>query len=205
MESQERPLVQESALEMIRDLALYPKSAVGFDERTIPSDTLQSILEVITPYASVSDWRVIAVQERARRIRLLESMQAGYRSQEKPPWARAMDRWKPAPVILVFCMPKTVGDFGGVPSAIMRPLALIELGCGVQSLVLAARAYGIETHWIASALLVEDHIRQELGIADDYDVVFFGVAGYPAEQVDQELGRLEKLCYESSWGIPYRP
>lgn len=179
---------------IVKDLVLYPRTAVGFHEKPVPADTLKSILEAVTPYASLSHWKLITVQKKENRIRLLESMQAAYREQEKPRWAETMERWKHAPVILAFCMPEEDQDFGGVPADIMHPMALIELGMGVQSLILAARAHGIETHWIASALLIEDTVEAEIGVPDGYRLVFFGIAGYPNEEIEQPFTRLDEIC-----------
>lgn len=205
LEDENRARADSSRIKAIEDLVLYPKGTVGFREDDIGDTTLTSILGAITPYVSLCPWRLIAIHERAHRIALLESMQAAYRAMDKPRWAATMDRWKRAPVILVFCMPDETGDFAGVPSETMRPMALIELGVGVQSLILTARAHGIETHWIASALLVQDVIKRRLNVPDGYTVVFFGVAGYPEEEIDQQFVDLGEVCFAESWEVPFAP
>lgn len=166
-------------------------------------DTFEAIVGAVTPYVLLSEWRLVAVQRKENRIALLESMQAAYVALEKPHSAKTMDRWKHAPVILVFCMPDKVQDFGGVSPDVMQSMALIELGIGAQSLILTARAHGIETHWIASALLIQDAVKRELGIPDNYRIVFFGIAGYPSEEVNQDFARLQDVCFAESWGNEY--
>jgi nitroreductase len=191
----ERPLPDS-----VSRLVLYPRGAVAFESRPIPADTLRAVLAAVTPYSSLSAWKVVAVAEATNRIRLLESMQEGFRQIGRDSWASTMERWKRAPVLLAFVLPKTVEEFGGVPPAIVRPLATLELGMGVQSLVLVARTYGLETHWIAGANLIADAIERELGIPEDYGLAFFGMVGFPAEEIPEEYPSLESVAYGEGWG-----
>ena len=85
----------------------------------------------------------------------------------------------------------------------MQPMTLIELGMGVQSLVLMGRVYGIETHWIASALIIDDILKENLLIPEEYDIVFFGVAGYPSQEVDLDFRQLNEVCSKETWGNPF--
>jgi nitroreductase len=184
---------------MIGDLVFHDRGAIAFHERALPPDVLEAILNSVRPYGSLCPWKVVVATDRDNRIRVLEGMQDGYRRLERTGAADIMERWKKAPVMLVFCMPREVPAFGGVPPELMSGQAHIELGAGVQSLMLVARTYGVETHWIAGALLVEDDITTALGIPDEYRVAFFGVAGYPSEQVDQPFPPLEEICYHERW------
>jgi nitroreductase len=185
--------------EVIRDLILYDRGAVAFHERAIPPQDLQAILTALRPYASLCSWKVVVAAERDQRVAVLEAMQDGFRRIQRERAAEIMDRWKAAPIILVFCVPEELPDFGGVPAELMRGQALIELGAGVQSLILTARTYSIETHWIAGALLVEDDIRAAMGIPEEYRVAFFGVAGYASEEITQPMPPLENLCCWERW------
>jgi len=186
------------------DLVLYEKAAVAFHEQPIPSDVLSKILETITPHSSLSEWRLVVAGERHNRTRLLEAMQNAFQEMGHNRLAKLMERWKPAPLLLVFCMPESVKTFGGVPPAMVHKLALVELGMGAEGFALAARAEGVEAHWIAGALLVNGEIEHVLGIPEGYDVVFFGVAGYPREEVVQEFPSLHEVCHAEVWGKPLR-
>ncbi len=64
-----------------------------------------------------------------------------------------------------------------------------------------ARAYGVETRWIAGALVVSSEIDEELKVRDD-ELVFFVVAGYPGEEVVQRFPPLHEVCYSNVWGKP---
>ena len=187
----------------IVDYVLYEKGAVSFREKVIPSDILETILKTITPYTSLSRWKLIVVRKKNNRIKVLEAMQSGFQKLGQDRLAEIMDRWKIAPLLLVFCIPKTIEAFGGVPPDMVQPQAHIELGMGVQGLMLVARTYGVETHWIAGALLVNWEIKNSLKIPGDYDVIFFGVAGYPSEEIIQEFPPLNEVCYTETWGKPF--
>lgn len=190
----------EDAIRVVADLTLYPKGAIAFHERPIPADRLTLILKAVTPYVSLCNWKLLVIQEKDHRLGLLSSMQEAYGRLGKQQWANTMERWKAAPVILVFCAPRNINDFAGVPAGTMRPMTLIEMGFGIQSLTLTARAHEVETHWIASALLIEDTIRNLLEIPDGYDIVFFGVAGYPSEEIAQDYPEIEDVCFAETWG-----
>jgi nitroreductase len=185
--------------EVISGLVLYSQGAVGFEKRSIPDGTLKMILKSVTPYSSLCKWKLVYVLNEENRRRTFEAMQEEYKKRGHVRWAETMNRWKTAPVMLVFCMPESVGEFMGVPEDVMRPMALIELGSGVQSIIITARAYGVETHWIASALMLDEIIKKQLHIPKDYEIVFFGVAGYPAETIPQNFPPLEEVCYSEKW------
>ena len=189
----------EESRRLVADLILHDRGAIAFHERTVPPDDLQEILAALRPYASLCEWKVVVVTDRDNRIAVLEAMQMGYLRAGRPRAAEIMERWKAAPVMLVFCVPERIPPFGGVPPELMQGQALIELGAGVQSLILVARTYGVETHWIASALLVEDEISNALGIPGEYRVAFFGVAGYASEESAQQHAPLEDICYRERW------
>ncbi len=190
--------------QLIVDLVLEEKSAVGFHEQAVPSDVLQKILKAVTPYVSLSKWKLIVIEEKSNRIKVLETMQKGFLKLGRDRLAKIMERWKTAPLIFVFCMPKGIGAFGGLPSEIVRPQALVELGMGVQSLALVARVFGVETHWIAGALLINKEIKEVLKIPEEYDVGFFGIAGFPSEEIMQEFPQLQEIFYAESWKESFR-
>jgi len=187
---------------LITEALLRDREAVAFRQEVIPPEVLSEVLRVLTPNVSLSNWRVVVIRETPTRLRLLESMQEAYRRLGREQWARAMERWKVAPVLLAFCMPTAMKPFDGLAPEVVRPMALIELGVGVQGLMVAGRAHGLETHWIASALLLKNEIRTILEIPDDYELVFFGVLGYPSEEVKREFPPTKEICFADKWNKP---
>lgn len=188
-----------AAPRLVSDLVLYPGGAVAFEDRPIAADTLEAALTAITPYASLAEWRLITIQEETHRIQLLESMQKAYRGMGRDSWAATMERWKTASVLLAFVLPKSLREFGGVPPDVVRSLAVVEMGMGVQGLSLVARTYGLETHWIASALLIDDVIEGALGVPEAYDLAIFGMLGFPTEEVPQEYPALDAIVFKETW------
>jgi len=138
------------------------------------------------------------------RRRVLEAMQAGFRKLGREDLARAMERWTPAPLLLIFCMPKAVEPFGGLPSDLVYKQAMVELGWGTEDLVLIARAYGLETHWVAGALAVNAELKTTLKIPVEYEVVSFAVTGYPEKQIRQDFPPLETVVYRETWGNGFK-
>jgi hypothetical protein len=185
---------------LVSNLALRKHEAIAFHEDAMPSGVLSDVLAAIRPYRSVSGWRLIVLTERSTRLSILTAMQKGFRARGLDGFAQAMERWKGAPVILVFCMPQALGSFGGLPPDEIRPVALIELGMAAEALMLVGRTYAVETHWIAGAGLVEREIKEVLEIPQEFDLALFGVAGYPSESITHEFPALGEVCYSERWG-----
>jgi nitroreductase len=195
---------QSDAAQLISDLALYNEEAISFQNRPIPSAILRTVLNGVVPNVTLSQWRLIAVQDKDNRIGVLEAMQTGFRRLGREDLARAVERWKTAPLLLIFCMPKTVEAFGGVPPASVYPQALVELGWGTQDLALIARAYGLETHWVAGAVLVNPELKRTLKIPVEYEVISFAVAGYPEKLIQQNFPPLEAVAFGETWGRGFK-
>ncbi|MFQ6104335.1 MAG: nitroreductase family protein [Candidatus Glassbacteria bacterium] len=189
----------DSTINLIHDLVMEEEAAVDFHERPIPPNVLSNIVMAATPYTSLAQWRLIVVTQKSNRIRVLEAMKNGLMELGRSRLARMMERWEDAPALLVFCMPETVEAFGGIPPDLVRPQSLVELGMAIGSISLVARAYGVETHWIAGALLVNARIKDALGIPKAYDVAFFGIAGYPSEKVRQKFPTVHEIYHAESW------
>lgn len=73
-----------------------------------------------------------------------------------------------------------------------------------QSLMTIARAYGVETHWIAGALVVSQEIKEALKIPEEYDLAFFAVLGYPSEEIVQKFPQLHDVCYAETLNRPFQ-
>lgn len=193
----------EKGRALIRELVLYTGGAMAYHERPIAPDRLNVILEAVAPCTLLSQWKLIAVTDARRIATLVTAFQQGLRENGFERHTEFMDRWKKAPLILVFCMPRPA-PFQWVPADAAHPLALIELGQATQNATLVARAHGIETHWIASVLLARQEIRAVLDIPNDVDPVFFAVMGYASEEVAQQFPSVEETCYAEAWGTPLR-
>ena len=65
-------------------------------------------------------------------------------------------------------------------------------------------AHGIGLHGIMGILVPEvgEPINEVLGIPRDYEIIYFGLMGYPEEEVVQKFPGLSKVCYIEKWGTP---
>ncbi|MDH2901795.1 MAG: nitroreductase family protein [archaeon] len=180
----------------------YERGAMSFSEKNIPDEVLNDILRAATSCAWPGKWKLISVQEKENRVRVIEAMQKGMNDDlNEPKHAAFLERWKTSPLFVVFCIPKSAGSFLFVPEDKVRVYAIKEVGTAVRSLELVASAHGISLHGIMGALVdpVSDRIRRVLHIPSDYEIVYFGVMGYPKEEVDVKFPDLRTICYSESW------
>ena len=104
---------------------------------------------------------------------------------------------------MLFRSPKDFKPFQWVPGDYARIGEIHEIGSAVRSIELKALEYGIGLHGPIMGLLMPEvnrGVRAALGIPDDYELVHFGIMGYPGEQVVQKFPDLKEMCYWDSWG-----
>lgn len=95
-----------------------------------------------------------------------------------------------APVIIIVALDKA-----------HLPSKLVDIGCAVENLVLAAHEKGLGTCIIALILMFESLIREYLTIADDMQVVLAIALGYPDTDLPVNTFRApkESLGTVTSW------
>ena len=78
---------------------------------------------------------------------------------------------------------------------------LVDIGCAVENLILAAQDKGLGTCVIALILMCEDVIRQRLGIADSMNIVVGIALGYPDKElpVNAFSAPKEELNQMTTW------
>ncbi len=173
---------------------------MAFKDKAIPEEELSAILDTVRPYTGFTKWRLVTVKEKPNIIKVVEAWQNGLGRIGRHKDVEFVARWKKAPLLLAFYMPKEIGDFQWVPSQHVRTLGLVELGVALHGLMLVARAFGIETHWIAGTLVVSQEIDEVLHVPGEYALAFFVVAGYPSEEIIQKFPSLGEICYAETWG-----
>lgn len=117
-----------------------------------------------------------------------------------------MDRWKLAPLLIAFYIPKALQPFQWVPPDAVHTYAVTEVGAAVRSLELLALARGIGLHGIMGVLVVGvgERLKEILKVPDDHDIVYFGVMGCPSEELEQKFPALQEVCYSETWGDSFR-
>ncbi len=184
---------------------------MSFLEKNIPDEMLSRILTAATSSAWLGKWRLLAITHRENRVRIVTVWQEALRRINANKDAEFIERWKSAPLFIIFCQPKQLAQFHFVPPEYVRIFSMQEIGGAVRSLELSALTYGIGLHGIMGILVPEigDPIKQALQIPSDYEIIYFGIMGYPNEEVEQNFPKLEALTYSERWGEtiqnPYRP
>ncbi len=97
-------------------------------------------------------------------------------------------------------------QFQWVPGDYARIGEIHEIGSAVRSIELKALQYGIGLHGPIMGLLMPEvnrGMRAALGIPEDYELVHFGVMGYPKEEVEVTFPKLPDVSFLNKWGRPW--
>jgi hypothetical protein len=180
----------------------YEKGAMSFQDREIESEVLEKILEASTSCAWLGKWKLVSVTKKENVVRVVESWQSGLRKIGQNRDVEFVERWKKAPLLIAFCQPRKLDQFHFVAGDLVRIFSVQEIGTAVRSIELTALAYGIGLHGIMGILVPEvvEPINEALQIPRDYEIVYFGLMGYPDEEVAQKFPSLDEVCYVEKWG-----
>src|SRR5712692_5194408 len=186
----------------LKRFLFYEKGAMSFLDKEIPRGIVRDILSTSASSSWLGKWKLLAVRDRENRVRVVNVWQEALRRIGQNKGAEFIERWKAAPLFVAFCQPKNLEQFQFVPPEFVRIFSIQEIGGAVRSLELFAQTYGIGLHGIMGILVpaIGDSIKELLKIPADYEIVYFGIMGYPNEQVDQEFPKLGSLCYSERWG-----
>jgi hypothetical protein len=186
----------------LSSLIFYKTGAMSFHDRDISNEVLADILTAATSCSWLGRWKMLAVTEKMRRIRVVEAWQDALRKAERPRDADFIERWKIAPLFIAFCQPRKFEPFTWVPAEYARIYSIQEVGTAVRSIELKALEHGVGLHGIMGLLIQEigNGVKVELGIPEDRELVFFGIMGYPEEQVEQKFPKLGDICFHERWG-----
>jgi Nitroreductase family len=175
---------------------------MSFLEKNIPDEVLSRILGAAASSAWLGKWKLLAITHHENRVRVVSVWQEALRRINVNKDAEFIERWKSAPLFIVFCQPKQLAKFHFVPPEHVRIFSIQEIGGAVRSLELSALTHGIGLHGIMGILVPEigHPIKQVLQIPSDHEIVYFGIMGYPREEVEQKFPKLETFTYSEQWG-----
>jgi nitroreductase len=195
----------------------------------IPDDVLQRVLQAATWAPSggnVQPWRVIVVQDEAKRRRLQELYIGPWRDYSKGHQAgianltgearakqermigaadHLAEHMHEAPAILVFCF--APGRMAITDARLERP-SVVGGGSvypAVQNTLLACRAEGLGCTLTTLLCFAEADVTALLEMPDDWYTCAFVPLGYPVGRGHGPISRRspEKMAFQDSWGTAY--
>lgn len=150
----------------------------------IPAESIQHVLEAARQapsWGNLQCWKFIVVKDQETRTRLAEACQ-------RRMWMAQ------APIIVVGCAdPSQSGKKGKG-----QEYYLVDLGVGMEHLILAATEIGLGSCWIA--LFDEDSVKHILGIPSNIRVVAMTPLGLADEEYTQGQRKdLSQIYSENRW------
>lgn len=185
------------------DLLFFKTGPMSFQEKAIPAEVLDDILSAATTCTWLGRWRLLIVTDGSRRSEVVRAWQGDLKKIGRLKDAEWIERWKLAPLFIVFCQPRDFQPFQWVPGQYARIGEIHEIGSAVRSIELKALEHGIGLHGPIMGLLmpeVNKGVKSVLGIPDDWEIVHFGIMGYPKEKVEVEFPKLSDLAFAENWG-----
>ncbi len=190
------------------DLIFYKTGPMSFQEKEIPPNILDEILKAATSCTWLGRWKLLIITDKNQRVKVVKAWQEDLKKVGRLKDVDWIERWKVAPLFIAFCQPKDLEPFQWVPGEYARIGEIHEIGSAVRSIELKALEYGIGLHGPIMGLLMPEvnrGMRAALGIPEDYELVHFGIMGYPKEEVEVTFPRLSDISFANTWGNPWAP
>jgi nitroreductase len=187
----------------LSELLFFDKGAMSFLDKEIPQPVQAEILKAATSCTWLGRWKLLIITDKSQRVKVVKAWQEDLRKIGRFKDIDWIERWKVAPLFIAFCQPKDFKPFQWVPGDYARIGEIHEIGSAVRSIELKALEYGIGLHGPIMGLLMPEvnrGVKATLGIPDDYELVHFGIMGYPDEEVVQKFPDLKEMCYSDTWG-----
>ncbi|MBI3859815.1 MAG: nitroreductase family protein [Thaumarchaeota archaeon] len=186
------------------DLVFFKMGAMSFQEKEIPPEVLRDILRASTSSAWLGRWRLLCVTGEDQRIKVVQVWQDALRKMGRIKDVEFIERWKVAPLFVAFCQPKDFQPFQWVSAEYARIYGIQEVGAAVRSIELKGLQHGIGLHGIMGLVVPEVNggVKAMLDIPEDHDIVFFGIMGYPKEEVENTFPKLRDVSFSEKWANP---
>lgn len=189
--------------ERLDSLIFYKTGPMSFEDREIPASIQEEILKAATSCTWLGRWRLLIITDKNQRAKVVKAWQEDLKKIGRLKDVDWIERWKVAPLFIALCQPRNFEPFQWVPSEYARIGEIHEIGLAVRSIELKALEYGIGLHGPIMGLLMPEvnrGIRAALGIPEDYELVHFGIMGYPKEKVEVRFPQLSDVSFANRWG-----
>jgi len=151
------------------------RSIRRYEEREIPEDALNKILEAIRwapSWANTQCWEAIVVKDSTIKQKLQETLAPGN------PATKAMVE---APAVIALCgMLQSSGYKKGQATTKLGDWFMFDIGIATQNLCLAAHHLNLGT--VIVGLFDHDKAKEILEVPDGYEVVTLIPVGYPVRE-----------------------
>lgn len=178
------------------DLIRQRRSIRRFDQRPVPSDCVNRLLEAALWAPSAHNrqpWRFVLVNSEANRLLLVDRMSEKLAADLRADGAkldliaadirRSRNRLLSAPVLLVICL--TMADMDSYPDPIRQShehtMAAQSVAMAAQNILLAAHAEGLGACWVCAPLFCQEIVQFALELPADYEPQGIIIMGFPAE------------------------
>jgi len=193
---------------LLDNLIFYKTGPMSFQDKEIPPSVLEEILRAATSCTWLGRWKLVIITDKNQRVKVVKAWQEDLRKIGRLKDVDWIERWKIAPLFIAFCQPDDFEPFQWVPGDYARIGEIHEIGSAVRSIELKALDYGIGLHGPIMGLLMPEvnrGMRAALGIPEDYELVHFGIMGYPKEEVELTYPKLSDVSFLNKWGNPWTP
>lgn len=189
--------------EQLYTLFLWRRDVRRFRAEAIPDDIVTELLRaaMLAPSVGLSEpWRFILVEDPLSRMQIRRSFLTanhealkGYDGERARLYASLkLEGLDQAPVHLaVYCDRQTTQGYG-LGQQTMPETITYSVVASIQTLWLAARAYGIGVGWVS--ILDPVHVNRVLQVPESWKLVAYLCLGYPAEESKQP--RLMEIGWE---------
>ena len=161
-------------MENVLDIIKNRRSIRNFEDREVPQEVLEQILEAVRwspSWANTQCWEVIVVKDLEIKKKLQEAMGKGN------PATRAIVE---APIVVGLCGKlHSSGYYKGEVTTKFGDWFMYDVGLATQSLCLTAHALGLGT--VIAGLFDHDKAKEVLQIPEGIELVSLIPTGYPAK------------------------
>ncbi len=165
----------------------------NFEDRPVPDDVLQSVLEAVQwapSWANTQCWEVVVIKDQTVKEKVQEAVPKGN------PSRKAVVE---APVVLAICARlKDSGYKKGEVTTKFGDWFLFDLGLACQNVSLAAHSLGLGS--VMMGLYDQDKAAEALNVPEGYEQVVLMPMGYPSKVPSAPKRRaIEEFCRENTF------
>jgi nitroreductase len=190
----------------LENLIFFKTGPMSFQDREIPQQIQEDILRAATSCTWMGRWKLLVVTDKSKRAEVVKAWQEDLKNIGRLKDVDWIERWKVAPLFIVFCQHRDFQPFQWVPGTYAKIGEIHEIGSAVRSVELKALEYGIGLHGPIMGLLMPEvnrGVKSVLGVPEDWELVHFGIMGYPKDEVEVTFPKLADVSFANKWGTPW--